>query len=106
MVTKTCKTLPYSPDTQQALRISLRATLDAAIAEVEDRGIGIAADGLQGPGAACYRPDSARRRIRGGHGLGPKRCRLICAAHGGELRSESEPGQGNRLFVSLAVDNS
>jgi signal transduction histidine kinase len=98
--------LQYSQDPGQAVQVSLRSAPAAAILEVVDRGIGIAADELPRLGEAFYRPDSARQRNTGGYGLGLYLCRLVCAAHGGELRIESEPGQGTRVIVSLPFDNS
>jgi signal transduction histidine kinase len=98
--------LQYSRDTSPAAQITLHTASAAAILEVVDRGIGIAADELPRLGEAFYRPDSARRRNTGGYGLGLYLCRLICAAHGGELRIESEPGQGTRVIVSLPIYNS
>jgi signal transduction histidine kinase len=98
--------LQYSQHSEQPVRISLRSTSTAAILEVVDQGIGIAADELARLGEAFYRPDSARQRNTGGYGLGLYLCRLICTAHGGELRIESEPGQGTRVIVSLPFDNS
>jgi signal transduction histidine kinase len=98
--------LQYARDSYQTVQISLRATSASAILEVVDQGIGISADELPRLGEAFYRPDSARQRNTGGYGLGLYLCRLICAAHAGALRIESEPGQGTRVIVSLPFDNS
>lgn len=98
--------LKYSAQGGQAVQISLKLDSAYAILEVVDQGIGIAADELARLGEAFYRPDSARQRNTGGYGLGLYLCRLICTAHGGELRIESELGQGTRVIVSLPIYNS
>jgi len=98
--------LQYSEPAGQAVQVLLHSSPAAAILEVVDQGIGIAADELPRLGEAFYRPDSARQRNTGGYGLGLYLCRLICAAHGGELCIESVPGRGTRVIVSLPMDNS
>lgn len=96
----------YSAGTQAPVDISLRPESGRAILEVVDRGTGIAADQIPRLTEAFYRPDEARQRKTGGYGLGLYLCRLIVAAHGGELRIESEPGEGTRVTVELPFDNS
>lgn len=96
----------YSGDDQGEIEVTLRIDDPAVLLEVSDRGVGIAADDLAHLTEAFYRPDSARQRDTGGYGLGLYLCRLITEAHGGELRIESEPGEGTRVIVKLPLDNS
>jgi signal transduction histidine kinase len=98
--------LQYSRDPEAHITIELRSEQDAAILQVVDQGIGIAAADIPRLTEAFYRPDSARQRNTGGYGLGLYLCQLIVAAHGGVLRIESEPGKGTRVVVRLPVDNS
>jgi signal transduction histidine kinase len=98
--------LQYSRDPEAHIEVNLRREGTAAIVEVVDRGIGIAAADLPRLTEAFYRPDSARQRNTGGYGLGLYLCQLIVAAHRGVLSIESEPGKGTRVVVSLPVDNS
>jgi len=96
----------YSGDDQSGIEVTLCIDNGAVLLEVSDHGVGIAADDLARLTEAFYRPDSARQRNTGGYGLGLYLCRLITEAHGGELRIESEPGEGTRVIVKLPLDNS
>ena len=60
---------------------------------VRDYGPGVANDQLPLLAQAFFRVDTARQRSTGGVGLGLYLCRLIAAAHGGELILENaQPG--------------
>ena len=96
----------YSIDEQALIEVSLRHDQKTASIEVQDRGIGIAAEDIPHLTEAFYRPDQARRRDTGGYGLGLYLCKLIVEAHGGEIIIESEPGTGTRVVVKLPLDNS
>ena len=98
--------LQYSREPDAHIEVNLRREPKAAILEVVDQGIGIAATDIPRLTEAFYRPDSARQRNTGGYGLGLYLCQLIVDAHGGVLRIESVPGKGTRVVVSLPADNS
>ena len=98
--------LQYSREPEAHIEIHLQRTPTAAILEVVDQGVGIAAVDIPRLTEAFYRPDSARQRNTGGYGLGLYLCQLIVDAHGGVLRIESEPGKGSKIVVSLPADNS
>jgi signal transduction histidine kinase len=68
---------------------------------VEDRGMGIAAEALPHLFEPFYRADASRSRKTGGFGLGLSICKAIVDAHHGQIRIESEPGEGTRVTVSL-----
>ncbi len=72
-----------------------------AILEVQDQGEGIEEKHLSQISEPFYRADSSRQRNTGGFGLGLYLCRLIAAAHGGELKIESELGEGTHITVML-----
>ncbi len=95
----------YSKPEDGPIEVTLRAQEAGVELVVTDAGIGIEADEIPRLTEAFYRPDSARQRDTGGYGLGLYLCRLIVAAHGGEMRIESWPGQGTKVTVSLP-DNS
>jgi signal transduction histidine kinase len=88
-----------------ALRVSVVDAGDGAARlrfVVEDTGVGIAADQLEG----IFRPfeqagDAAGRNE--GTGLGLSISQQIVALMQGELRVESTPGQGSRFTVEIAV---
>jgi signal transduction histidine kinase len=96
----------YSIDEQAVVDVSLRHGQKYAVIEVQDRGIGIAAEDIPRLTEAFYRPDNARQRDTGGYGLGLYLCKLIAEAHGGQIVIESEPGTGTRVIVKLPLDNS
>jgi signal transduction histidine kinase len=98
--------LQYSREPEAHIEIHLQRTPTAAILEVVDQGVGIAAVDIPRLTEAFYRPDSARQRNTGGYGLGLYLCQLIVDAHGGVLRIESEPGKGSKVVVNLPADNS
>lgn len=68
---------------------------------VQDEGPGIPPEELARVFEPFYRIDKSRSRQSGGSGLGLSICREIAAAHGGQLRLESEPGRGTRASVRL-----
>lgn len=72
-----------------------------ALLEVIDNGEGIAEEHLPQISEPFYRADSSRQRNTGGFGLGLYLCRLIVQAHGGELKIESELGEGTHISIDL-----
>lgn len=83
------------------VRIGARLEGPRVEAWVSDEGPGIPADALERVFERFYRVDAARSREQGGTGLGLSIVKHIVQAHGGEVRAESELGQGTtfRLFI-------
>ena len=68
---------------------------------VSDDGIGIPPEDVPRLFERFYRVEKARTSDAGGTGLGLAIAKEIIDAHGGEIRVESEPGHGTRVFVLL-----
>jgi signal transduction histidine kinase len=76
-----------------------------AYLEVQDTGIGIAAEHLPHLGERFYRVDKARSREAGGTGLGLSIARGVAIAHGGTLTLTSIPEQGTTVTLMLPLVN-
>lgn len=72
---------------------------------VHDDGAGIASEDLPHVFDRFYRADKGRGRdgVAGGSGLGLSICKAIIDAHGGQIRVESESGQGTTFTVTLPL---
>jgi len=90
----------YTPD---GGRISLRWREEAGEGrfEVEDTGIGIAAEHLSRLTERFYRVDKSRSRETGGTGLGLAIVKHILLRHDGRLEIESEVGKGSKFTAVL-----
>jgi len=74
----------------------------AVTAAVVDTGEGIPADKLEHIFDRFYRIEDSRARSEGtGAGLGLAIVKQMMAAHGGEVRVESKPGEGSTFFITL-----
>lgn len=84
--------------------ITLRwAVRDDGVGElsVRDNGIGIAREHLPRLTERFYRVDGSRSRETGGTGLGLSIVKHVVQRHSGELRIDSEPGQGSCFTLLL-----
>jgi len=73
---------------------------------VRDTGAGIPPEDLPRLFERFYRVDKARSRELGGTGLGLAIVKHLVRAHGGEVRVESQLGQGSTFLFTLPVDDS
>lgn len=89
--------------TQEAGRIEVRLIEQdkAIVVTVEDNGIGIAKEHIDRVFERFYRVDKARSRQLGGTGLGLSIAKHIVLVHNGQIRIESEPNKGTKVFVTL-----
>ncbi|PWV98686.1 phospho-acceptor domain-containing protein [Paenibacillus cellulosilyticus] len=90
----------YTPE-GGSIRISCRMLSQAVQLEVEDTGIGIAAEHLPRIFDRFYRGEKARTRQEGGTGLGLAIAKWIVERHGGRIRAESKLGVGTRITVTM-----
>jgi signal transduction histidine kinase len=90
---------------RQGGRITVRTAVkdEQALLEVEDTGIGMAAEHLSHLGERFYRVDKARSREAGGTGLGLSIVRSIAVVHGGTLTITSVPEQGTTVTFTLPL---
>jgi two-component system phosphate regulon sensor histidine kinase PhoR len=87
------------------VRVAARALPGLVELVVADTGPGIPAEHLPRLFERFYRVDNARSRELGGTGLGLSIVKHLVAAHGGEVRVESEVGHGTRFLVLLPRPN-
>ena len=91
----------YTP-TGGEIRLQWRLLLDGSgELAVIDTGPGIAREHLPRLTERFYRVDGSRSRETGGTGLGLSIVKHVIQRHGGELRIESEPGQGSQFKLVL-----
>jgi two-component system, OmpR family, sensor kinase len=90
---------PGTPITVQVGGDAASATL-----AVEDAGTGIDATDLPHIFEPFYRSEEARRRGRGGVGLGLAVASRVAGALGGSLAVQSDPGRGSRFVLRLPAD--
>lgn len=81
------------------ITVSTAETADAAMLSIADTGIGIAPEHLPHIFDRFYRVATDRGEV--GAGLGLAIVRSICAAHGGKITVESQPGVGTTFRVEL-----
>lgn len=70
---------------------------------VEDSGRGIPQNELDKIMEPFYMVDKSRARSQGGAGLGLALCKRIANLHGGDIRIESELGQGTKISIVIPV---
>ena len=70
---------------------------------VQDSGVGIPADQLDKIFQSFYQVDNSSTREFGGAGLGLAIVKSYVEGHGGQVRVQSELGQGSRFEVVLPV---
>jgi len=85
--------------------VQVRATLLGKVVRIDvaDRGIGIPQRDRERIFERFYRVDRARSRLTGGTGLGLSIVRHVAVNHGGDVRVESEEGQGSTFSLILPV---
>jgi signal transduction histidine kinase len=92
--------LKYSP-ADSVVRVSARPDGDRVAIAVQDDGSGIAADEQAAVFGTFVRGRAAEDARVPGTGVGLAMVRRVVAAHGGEVRLDSEPGRGSTFTVLL-----
>ena len=88
---------------QGTVQITLAAEANQAVLTVADTGIGIAAEDQSRVFERFYRVDKSHSRTIGGTGLGLSIVKHGVQLHGGEIRLESQVGQGTTITVWLPL---
>jgi len=89
-----------------------KATLSAKLEpgwmeiQLQDTGIGIAAEYLPHIFDRFFRADESRSRATGGSGLGLAIVKQLVELHGGKVWAESAPGQGTTIGLTLPLTGS
>ena len=94
--------MKYTPEGGE-INVSCFSIGDFATVRISDSGVGIPKDDLPHIFDRFYRVDKARSRESGGTGLGLSIAYDIVALHGGEIRLESEVGNGSTFTVLLPI---
>jgi two-component system phosphate regulon sensor histidine kinase PhoR len=84
-----------------SVSVEVRAERDTVVLRVRDTGVGIPQRDLPRIFERFYRVDQARSRETGGTGLGLSIVRHVSENHGGDVRVESELGEGSTFEVRL-----
>lgn len=88
-------------ETGGRIDISIREDSESVTVIVQDNGIGIGREHIGRVFERFYRVDKARSRELGGTGLGLGIAKHIVLAHHGQIRIESTPGIGTKVFLTL-----
>jgi two-component system phosphate regulon sensor histidine kinase PhoR len=91
----------YTPE-GGTVRLKWHDTSDGAAFDVEDTGIGIAAEHIPRLTERFYRVDRGRSRESGGTGLGLAIVKHALGRHGAMLDVASKPGEGSRFTARFA----
>jgi two-component system OmpR family sensor kinase len=94
------------PGTPATVRVHAGEAGDSnhAVLVVQDHGPGMSDEQVARAFERFYRVDPSRARTSGGAGLGLSIVNAIVAAHEGEVRLDSRPGEGATFTITLPVD--
>ncbi len=90
----------YSPE-GATVRLQAKTEQGRIIVHIQDEGPGIDLDHQQHLFNRFYRSDDARDRKKGGVGLGLAICKRIIEGHGGDIKVNSQLGQGATFIIDL-----
>ena len=91
--------LKYSTRRKKPVEVDFLQGEKEMLMTVQDFGQGIPPEDQEKVFEPFYRVDKSRTKDTGGYGLGLSLCREIMRAHGGDIRLESEPGQGTKVTL-------
>ena len=83
--------------------VRVRTTAEDLVFEIQDTGIGIAAEDMARLFEKFYRGKAREARARVGTGLGLAIVRSIAERHGGRVWVESEEGKGSTFYLQIPI---
>ncbi len=83
------------------IKLSADRTQEGVKIEVKDTGPGIPSEDLDHLFERFYRGDKSRQREEGGSGLGLAIAKSLVESQGGQIRVESQPGEGAIFIIEL-----
>jgi two-component system sensor histidine kinase/response regulator len=95
--------IKYTPEGGRIL-VTLQADENRLIGSVQDTGIGIAAEDMNNLFQEFFRTDQAKASGEIGTGLGLSIVKQIVDSYGGEIKVDSQLGEGTRFTVILPLD--
>lgn len=97
--------IKYTPDGGRVTAGALPTGRNMVEVFIRDTGLGIPDQELPRLFERFYRVDKARSRAMGGTGLGLAIVKHLTRAQGGDVRVESQAGQGSTFYFTLPTEN-
>jgi two-component system phosphate regulon sensor histidine kinase PhoR len=97
--------IKYTPDGGRVIAGAQPIGRNMVEVFIRDTGLGIPDQELPRLFERFYRVDKARSRAMGGTGLGLAIVKHLTRAQGGDVRVESQAGQGSTFYFTLPVEN-
>lgn len=94
--------IKFSKD-NSVINVSLKQDINNVTVRVTDTGIGISLEDQQRIFERFFKADRSHSRKYGGSGMGLAIVKQIVTLHKGDIRVESEPGQGTTIVVTLPI---
>ena len=85
------------------IEVRVHAVDERAVLEVRDSGVGIPGEDMPRLFERFHRVEGSRSRTYEGSGIGLALVQELVRMHGGEVRAESQPGQGSVFEVSIPL---
>jgi signal transduction histidine kinase len=85
------------------IKLSAERSQSGVAISVQDSGPGIPPEDLEHLFERFYRGDKSRQREEGGSGLGLAIAKSLVESQGGQIRVESQPGEGARFIIELPI---
>ncbi len=85
------------------INVSIKQDIKYVIVRISDTGIGISSEDQKRIFERFFKADRSHSRKYGGSGMGLAIVKQIISLHQGDIRVESEPGQGTTFFVTLPI---